>query len=418
MRMHQLKNNMSVLPLIMATLTFFVLNTNSNIAQQTAVHQYIELDTILYFKDENNHDALSCSSWGDEILFTNFNSNSHSDTITFYLTNIKTFNTQTIKIYLAGIRKEMKQSMSNHFRDRIAFSGDKIAIMEGLGYNKGIKIILFKKDKGNSFYHHKIIHSKITPNEICFIDTSTLLLSEISYRTGASFHTIDANTGITMNSIYPFHNNKIISNFTSKQYDTKDNLLLYANRLEYSFLTFDRNLQQLDSTFQKIEGWGKLPDKAIKTIEQKWGDDFNAAEINHYLTQYYTKIHQLNRVYVINKNKLLLSYTPKDTENDIGRPIIDIWEKNDFGWIRSKHDIVDDLGFNRSDSIIKTNSFFLEMLSNPQIFVFNNKIVTVSDEGTPIYPIGMTPRDYYAKSNDYLAENEQIIEIRIFSHNF
>ncbi len=355
---------MSVLPLIMATLTFFVLNTNSSIAQQTAVHQYIELDTILYFTAEKNHGALSCSSWSDEILFTNFNSNSNSDTITLYLTNIKTFNTQTIKIHIAGIRKEMKKLMSNHFKDRIAFCGDKIAIMEGLGDNAGCKIMIFKKDNGNSFYYYKTIHNKNTPDEICFIDTSTLLLSEISYRTGASFHTIEVNTGLTKNSIYPFHNNKIISNFTSKQYDSKDNLLLYANRLEYSFLTFDSNLQQLDSTYQKIEGWSKLPDKAIKTIERKWGDGYNAAEINHYLTQYYTKIHQLNRVYFINKNKLLLSYTPKDPEDDIGRPIIDIWEKTNSGWERVKQDIVDDLGFNRSDSIIKTNSFFLEMVSS------------------------------------------------------
>lgn len=411
------KNIIPVLPFLMAILGFFSPSTSAT--SQNHLNQFITLDTIIFLQNEKNTRSMACSSWGDEVILTNFHCNSSSDTIAFHIINFNNYGLETVKIHIPYIRKTMKKLMNCSFKECLAYNGNTIALMRSLGYDGGENILIFRKNNGeNTYFYHKTIRTKTDARRIDFIDTSTVLLSEINYRTGASFHTVDINTGKITNSIYPYHNHKIISGFTSKQYDIKDNLLLYANRLEYSFLTFDQNLQQLDSTYQKIEDWGKLPDKAIKTIEQKWGDDFNAAEINHYLTQYYTKIHQLNRVYVINKNKLLLSYTPKDTENDISRPIIDIWEKNDFGWIRSKHDIVDDLGFNRSDSIIKTNSFFLEMLSNPQIFVFNNKIVTVSDEGTPIYPIGMTPRDYYAKSNDYLAENEQIIEIRIFSHNF
>ena len=401
----------------MAILEFF--SPSISAISQNHLNQFITLDTIIFLQNEKNTRSLACSSWGDEVILTNFNCNSSSDTIAFHILNTNNYGLETVKIHIPYIRKTMKKLMNCSFKECLAYNGNTIALMRSLGYDGGENILIFRKNNGeNTYFYHKTIRTKTDARRIDFIDTSTVLLSEINYRTGASFHTVDINTGKITNSIYPYHNHKIISGFTSKQYDIKDNLLLYANRLEYSFITFDQNLIQLDSTHQNIDGWANLPDKAFKTIKRKWGNGYNAADINHYLTQYYTKIHQLNNVYIINKNKLLLSYTPKDPDKGFGKPIIDIWEKTDSGWKRNRQDISDDLGFNRSDSIIKTNSFFLEMSSNPQIFVFNNKIVTVSDEGTPIYPIGMTPRDYYAKSNDYLAENEQIIEIRIFSHNF
>ncbi len=402
----------------MAILGFFSPSTTA-ICQSFYTNQFITLDTIIFLQNEKNTRSLACSSWGDEVILTNFNCNSNSDSVTFYIINANNYGMETVEIHIPDIRKTMKMLMNCNFKGCMAYNGNTITLMQGLGYDRGDNLLIFKKKNGNStYFYHKTIHTKTDASKIDFIDTSTILLSEINYREGASFHTVDINSGKITNSIYPYHNHKIISGFTSKQYDIKDNLLLYANRLEYSFLTFDRNLQQLDSTYQKIDGWAKLPDKAFKTIQKKWGNGYHAAEINNYLIKYYTKIHQLNRVYIINQNKLLLSYTPKDSDNDIGHPMIDIWEKTNHGWERVKQDIVDDLGFNRTDSIIKTNSFFLEMLSNPQIFVFDGKIVTVSDEGIPILPIGMTQREYYAKADDYLAENEQIIEIRIFSHSF
>ncbi len=288
--------------------------------------------------------------------------------------------------------------------------------MRSLGYDGGENILIFRKNNGeNTYFYHKTIRTKTDARRIDFIDTSTVLLSEINYRTGASFHTVDINTGKITNSIYPYHNHKIISGFTSKQYDIKDNLLLYANRLEYSFLTFDQNLQQLDSTYQKIEDWAKLPNKAFKTIKKKWGKGYYVTDINNYLTNYYTEIHQLNRVYIINNRKLMLSYCKKD---NYSMPLIDIWEKNDSIWVRTKHSISDALGINRSDSIINRNSFYLEMPSNPEIFVFDDKIITISQDRGPIYPIGMSSEDYYSKVNEYLSDNEQITEIRIFRHNF
>lgn len=402
----------------MAILGFFSPSTPA-ICQNHHINQFITLDTIIFLQNEKNTRSMACSSWGDEVILTNFNCNSSSDTIAFHIINTNIYGLETVKIHIPDIRKTMKKLMNCSFKECLAYNGNTIALMRSLGYDGGENILIFRKNNGeNTYFYHKTIRTKTDARRIDFIDTSTVLLSEINYRTGASFHTVDINTGKITNSIYPYHNHKIISGFTSKQYDIKDNLLLYANRLEYSFLTFDQNLQQLDSTYQKIEGWSKLPDKAIKTIERKWGDGYNAAEINHYLTQYYTKIHQLNRVYFINKNKLLLSYTPKDPEDDIGRPIIDIWEKTNSGWERVKQDIVDDLGFNRSDSIIKTNSFYLEMPSNPEIFVFDDKIITISQDRGPIYPIGMSSEDYYSKVNEYLSDNEQITEIRIFRHNF
>ncbi len=412
------KNIIPVLPFLMAILGFFSPSTPA-ICQNHHINQFITLDTIIFLQNEKNTRSMACSSWGDEVILTNFHCNSSSDTIAFHIINTNNYGLETVKIHIPDIRKTMKKLMNCSFQECLAYNGNTIALMQGLGYDRGENILIFKKNNGeNTYYYHKKIHIKTDASKIDFIDTTTVLLSEINYQTGVSFHAVDINTGKITNSIYPYHNHKIISGIVSKQYDIKDNLLLYANRLEYSFLTFDKNLQQLDSTCQEIEGWAKLPNKAFKTIQKKWGKGYHAAEINNYLINYYTKIHQLNRVYIINENKLLLSYTPKDPENDIWRPIIDIWGKTDSGWERVKQNIADDLGFKRSDSIITRNSFYLEMLSNPEIFVFNDKIISISQGGAPIYPIGMSSKDYYSKVNEYLSDNEEIIEIRIFKHDF
>lgn len=396
---------------------FFILLSDICPAQHSSVHDFLSLDTVISFPNEKSNSCLLYAQWDRDLVFTNYHTSLNTDTVNCYIINVDDKKIEQIPLYKKGFCQMLKNLYTKTFGS-MAYNKEFIAFYQAIGYGKGGIVYLFKRDDSLHFSFFQSIETDIDASNIYFTDSCKLLLAKIHYYYGSTLAVMDINSKKVTDIVHPYHNNKYMSNFVSNQYDAKNNLVLFANRNEYSFLIFDKNLRFSDSTGVKIKKWKNIPHKILKTISKSYNTDHDAANINFLLTDHYFKIHQLNKAYIIDSNKVLIAYTPAKRNIDKHYPthVINIWKKDNGVWNEIHGDIHDQLGI--SDSIITRHSFGLDLISGHKTAVFPDKIVQIRENGTDFNPIGKTESQYYEYKDNFHASNEPIIELRIFRHSF
>ncbi|MDR2407681.1 MAG: hypothetical protein LBE13_06185, partial [Bacteroidales bacterium] len=382
-------------------------------------HDYLLLDTIFFFSDEEivgNIQPVACV-WKDELLFSNFNQYKSSDTMLFYSVNIETKKIDTICLYRNGIRNYLMESYSKNLR-YIAYNRQYIVI--------GIfeKALCYKRQKtGVYLFEKELLLDQYMVSKAWFLDSNTLLFVNVqnSKESPVYLYKYDVKQKTITKIIYPYFNTLLLSYFKPEHLiDVKENIVLFANRNEYSILLYNTALNLTDSLSETVHGWISLKAKTIDKINKKYPKT-DAMNIINAIDKYYSNIYQLQWVYIINANKLLSVYTPSQDKKDLfkkGLPIINIWKKINNQWFITQKNIQDDIRLVYENDTITKKSFPVGFLSGCQMFFTNNKAVIIENSGTDINPIGLHKNDYGEKLMDYAREKNFIMKINIFTHTF
>jgi hypothetical protein len=406
----------------LCALLFFYLMVMPSLFAQTDVRQYLLLDTILSFPNEEiiNHVKPAVAQWGDELVFTNFSKYKSSDTIVVYRINVRTKQMDTLCFFIPDIR--------NFLRDNYSMGANYIAYNQRylvLGFFK--KVMLYQQDTNGKFAFQKEIsfmdHTTDTSfRNAWFLDSNTLLLSNVqnSETPPTVLCQYNVEQGRRIKEIHPYFNTLLLANFYPQHLiDAQDNCIVFANRNEYSFLLYDRAFNRVDSLAANMKGWKSMSAKTINRINRKY-DKTDAMDIINEVSKYEYAIDQLQWVYIVNPTKLMCVYTPVgDKQNQMpAMPIINIWEKKDGNWSITKQAIQDDLWLLPEDGRLSIRSYSIGFYGGNQVFVMGDNIVVLSHLGTSINPVGMTPSDYGQANQDYFAEKNPIVQLRIFTHTF
>lgn len=376
---------------------------------KNSISNYISVDTIISFPSETDLRGLVSNQWGNTVMFTTFTTNCKSDTMRLYSINAETFGVDTILIYLENIRETIKHNQNIQISN-IAFNNNYIVL------HYFSHLIIYKKNNGQFVLHKESKTKEFSSMQ--FVNDSILALAENYYsHTPPTFISLfNINTLSVEKNIFPNFNNLLLSYFSPKKnFDAKDNTILWANRAEYSFSVFDNKLQLQDSISYPEKDWKKLSEKTLKKAHKRKKHD--AADIIAIVEKEYFHIDQLQWAYIIDSNNIALIHSKPRKEGHMSYPVIDIWTKANEKWQISKSEI-DDFAI-RSDSV-QRNSFAIDFLSGPEIhFVNNNKVVKLSKNGVLAkYPIGMAAQEYYQREWDAWQNNDQFLQITIFSHTF
>lgn len=379
-------------------------------AVKNSISNYLSADTIISFTSETDLRGLVSNQWGNTVMFTTFTTNCKSDTVRLYSINAETFGVDTVDIYIADLRKKIKQNLNNKISN-IAFNNSYLAI------NYASRLRIYKiTPKQHSLY--KDFEIDESPQEMQFLNDSILVFSNNYYsHTPPTFISLfNINTLKVEKDIFPHFNNLLLSYFNPhKNFDVKDNTILWANRAEYSFLVFNNNLELKDSIFHNVKDWKNLSEKTLKKALKR--SKYDAADIIAIIEKEYFKIDQLQWAYLIDSTHILAVHAKPYNEKTYTFPSIDIFEKNNGQWQLTKTGIDD---FAEQTDTIKRNSFALELLSDPVVhFTAKNKVVKLSKHGLVAeYPIGMLGQEYNIKEWDGWQNSDPFLQITIFSHTF
>ena len=377
---------------------------------KNSISNYLAVDTILSFPSETDLRGLISNQWENTVMFTTFTTNCKSDTVRLYSINAETLGVDTIHLYIKNLRKTLKNDKSSYLGN-FAFN-DSLIVLNHFNH-----VHIFKlKNGGYSIY--KEFNIDLSIQDMRFLNDSILVMSNIYYsHTPPTYITLfNINTLSVEKDIFPHYNSLLLSHFDPyKSFDIKGNSILWANRAEYSFLVFDSDLKLQDSVYNPIKKWETLSAKTIKKALKLGKHD--APDRIAVIEKEYFDIDQLQWAYIIDENNIALIHSKPRNEGILPYPFIDIWTKINEKWQLTQPEI-DDFAI-KSDTI-QRNSFAIEFMSDPEIhFVNNNKVVKLSKNGVLAkYPIGMAAQEYYQREWDAWQNNDQFLQITIFSHTF
>ena len=374
---------------------------------KNSICNYISADTIISFPSETDLRGLVSNQWENIVIFTTFTTNCKSDTVRLYSINAETFGVDTIYIYIKNLRKTIKNRQNTKLSN-IAFKSNNLV----LKYANTISI--FTK-QNNTYTLKKEFKTDAYPQHIQFLNDSILVLSDYYYthtpQTYVSF--LNTNTSSIEKTINPHLNNLLLTFFSPKKnFDVKDNTILWANRAEYSFLVFNKNLELKDSIFHNVKDWKNLSGKTLKKALKR--SKYDAADIIAIIEKEYYKIDHLQWAYLIDSTHILAVHTKPHNEKTYTFPSIDIWEKNNGQWKLTKTGIDD---FAEQTDTIKRNSFALDYLSGAHYHFLNNmKVVKISRCHVVENAIGMPSQEYWLKYWERYQNNDPFLQI-VIVHN-
>ena len=138
---------------------------------------------------------------------------------------------------------------------------------------------------------------------------------------------MNTNTGKIYKKLYPHYNTSLISCFNPFKYiDNKDDIILFANRNEYSFLFYNNNLDIIDSIgYADYENWVTIPDKVKKKALKKGTEPVDVME---YIRKHFYSATKLNFIYMPDTNNIIAVITSKREESTFYNSV-DTWKKAD-----------------------------------------------------------------------------------------
>jgi hypothetical protein len=383
--------------------------------RQNDVRQYLHLDTILFFPNEEIVDGTDpvFTQWEDELVFTNFSRYKPSDTVVFYRISMQSKQIDTISFLIDNVRKSLKDNYSKQFTF-IAYN--KHYLVMGLFH----KILIYKQDKNSHYIFWKEISTDFIFQEAWFLDKHALVFSDVynSHIPSTLLCKYDIEKETVVQEINPFFNTLLLTYFYPRHLiDVKNDMILFAHQNEYAILIYDTSLNLVDSISTVVEGWKNLSTKTIDRINRKY-NIYDAMDIMSAVSKYDFNIHQLRWIYDVDVDKFICVYRPPMKNNSFELPILHVWEKINNKWTITQNNIQDDIGFLYENDTLTQNTFPLGLLSNNDIFMFKNKIAILHKNATNINPVGMYKIDYFKQRNAYFVEKNPIVQIIIYNHTF
>ena len=384
--------------------------------QYDSIYRYLTLDTILSYPSItiSNCSYLRQSVYEDELVVTYHNSRLKSDTVSFLRINMSDYRSDSIHVVWPGLRDLMIQKNLSAL-SAVAYRKDFIVV--SLGQDFVVYSLAVNGEYVETDYF--AMPSDLGYGYAKMIDDSIMFFAD-NYLNNAhpvKIFTFNLHTHTLQHLREPKYNIPLLSYVRPFKYvDVSTNGIVFANRNEYSFQTYDRQLILQDTVIGDTLDWQPIPSSAVDSMLLL--DDSEAGARSSIATAAWLKSHALNWVYMLDSTHVMCAIKlPKDRwySYPYALMVIDIWEKTEEGWKKSKSSILDKGKL--TNGKIGKDYFTLEFLSGTSVVVSGTKIITISGDGSVPNPIGLTPEQYYDKRERYYLENKPFLQIKFYKHS-
>lgn len=384
------------------------------IQAQEKIADHISIDTIFSLSKEvtGTGTEISYARHGHEVLFTAYNARKDADTMRFYLVKIDSLRIIEKKLVASGLEKWLFAGKRDGI-DQLAFDGRNVYMTIGG--------ILYKCHFDTSDDIIFDWEEKITLpfGYMYLIDDSTLLFSRCRVSNSKKnpetlLFTYDIPSKRVLHQVEPAFSSVLLSlHEPYKHMDVWGNKVLWANRNDYSFHIYNRQLEVVDSVIGR-----KIPLDAIKedTLEKIGRRKLNGIDLIDAMGPLYMTHDRVDFVYFVNDSNIAAVRTLKKDFHTL----LDWWQKTNNGWslkfegIQNPH-VFSSVGI---DEIIGTNHFQIGWMSSEKVIVTEDKFIIIDPKGLPINPVGMTPKEYVRATNNWLLDHDTYITVTILQHDF
>ncbi len=381
---------------------FFVFVIFSFRSNAKDLHDFINLDTILYMPATIYKDKLAMAGNSNEIWF--YVPALREDTLDFEVINLSNYSRRTVSCPLPSMYFKIRtpQPYSFDVSDQficlfvyrtlilIERQGDLLKLKSLTPINESID---FMKIKGDLLYFGK--HYNSHPNDspmktvMAMYNLKTEVLEEI---------------------ISPKFNHIEFSHFErNKWVDFTDGLNIFSQSTSYSFNLYDDQLNLIDSLTYKKKDWHQIDPAYFNEILKQHSSAKSLIELLRPLED---TLKRIELVYFVNNHTLIIEHSLFDKQLDRKIRKVDIWTKNDGAKFALKHEDLEDL-FNIHDQKITIQNYPIALYNNQNLF-YDNKLCQWNF-GTPIYPIGLTYDQIKPLSEDYIINNDQVYVLKFFN---
>ncbi len=403
---------------IIWTIASIVISINTSIAQNS-LSDYTYVDSVILLKhleSKSYSTNIVSTQYGRNVVFTYYNRKYDIDTITIYNLNVDTYKLESTRIVRPGISRQLEELQSYEFKS-IACN-DTMLFLSFYEH-----VLVYDKQNDSTYRFEKEIYVPEAFRHIILLSDSTLLFSNNYVETRltkqrVSIFLMNTNTGKIYKKLYPHYNTSLISCFNPFKYiDNKDDIILFANRNEYSFLFYNNNLDIIDSIgYADYENWVTIPDKVKKKALKKGPQP---VDIMEYIRKHFYSATKLNFIYMPDTNNIIAVITSKREESTFYNSV-DTWKKADGKWVRNLSDISEykynKLTEQEQTEPLKPNGLDVNFFNGKTHF-FDDKIVKLDVQGVGINPIGITRLEYWNKHEEWLSTKAPHFRIIVFNHS-
>lgn len=378
--------------------------------QSVYFSQFTKLDTIIelpineHYLNMNNFHYSSDKS---NIYFTYFNASKQIDTIIFFTYNIKEESINKSKLLIPNLCKKL----TSHYYSSIEFilsNEDWIIIGifdEMYFFNKEGKLITIEPLKYYTTFAK-------------FLDSERILLAE-NYNFNSKKK---PDTYLGIYNVETFSFDKLIfPRFKVIQYtqiapnhwfDVKNEKVIFSQTIEYFVTIYDNNLNEVGSIDFTDSAWRKVNEDVLgsNSIKRKSG-----IEAITELLKYENNVSRIRQVHFINDTTILV-YSQKMIANNIEftqEYVFDILKYQNCKWVFYRENLKDE--FQNGKITNENYPIFKDKLSREMI-IFDSLLFTFNLD-SPIYPTGLSRKDYVKESNDYFFDNSPSLMMSIYSLN-
>lgn len=380
---------------------------------QTSICSYITADTVLSFFSEkaySSRDILACRD-SNNIIWTTYNPKRHGDTLALFSLCLDSYATKQNKVCIDRLSTRLMSTSST--LDAMDFRKNILAL-------KSFRtLFLMKRESESRWCLWKEVSLSRSYNGIHFISDSVLLLDDVHYSNDQQTNLTALNiyTERIVHSIEPaFDHPMMMCVGPYHLVDVAGGKIIWANRNSYKIDIFDSSLSLSACITDSERKWTSMTEKQIRKIEKKY-DKTEAASLMWYLIDdIFPQINQLQYVYSVTPNKLLVATAEPSPSQKYTPATIDIWENNGGKWVCTKEKIVDKLRFSTSENdVVNPHNIGLALGSASTIVFANDKLVLLSGSSVP-EPMGRTQSEIREQSHKWLAERDLFLQIIIFTH--
>lgn len=381
---------------------------------QNKMSDHIWLDTTFYLPKEvtGTGTEITCARHGGDILFTAYNARRDADTMRFYLVNVDSLRITEKHLVMSGLGRALLDRKLDRI-DQLAFDGQNMYMT--------IHNVLYKYcfDTSNSMVLDWAEKIALPFGYMYLMDDSTLLFSRCCVSNSEKIpetliFTYDIPSRRILHQVEPAFNSVLLSlHEPYKHMDVWDGKILWANRNEYSFRIYDRQLEVVDSVNGHDIPLDTIARDALEKIQKK---KLNGIDLIDAMGDLYMVHDRVDFVYFVNDSNIAAVRTLK---NEL-HTLLDWWQKTDSGWIVKAEGIQNPHFFFivGADEIIGANHFPIGWISSGKVIVTDDKFVIIDPKGLPMNPVGMSPREYIQATNDWLLDNDTHITVTILQHDF
>lgn len=384
---------------------------------QGKMSDHIQADTLIPLPHETTttHTQIIHARHGRTVLFTCYSAQKNKDTITLYRIHIDSLSCKELRLYLPGIGRYLQEHRLHNI-EQVAFDERRVFLAfhdQLLQCRYGIDGLLTVDWQTQVDPHF---------NEMFLLDGNTLVFSRCypSVYEGmppVTLFTYDIPTRKATQTIEPEYNTFLLSPFRPfKNVDVQAGSILWANRNEYSFTLYNSCLETTSLAKVEESDFKGIPGKKLKRITRKNLSGMDLIEEMRPLIFLYDRV---DFAYLVDDSNVAIVRCPKVEQHSLTKNRLDWWRREEGQWRQVAHGI-EDFAYNEvpfSDPVDR-NHLQIGWLMGRTVVMFDDKIVSISKDGVPTSPIGISRKEYVEERNRWLLENDTHIEIYIISHNF